>query len=345
MSVGSSYYARVSVVELCRSAPDARALRLGVLEEFRRRVGFDAFVWLLTDPVTEVGAAPLADVGAAFAELPRLIELKYSTFVNRWTHLDPPVAGLQATTDGRPERSLVWQELLVRHQVRDVASMVFRDRFGCWAFLDLWRCGSSFTAAEVTVLAGHVDDVTAGLRRCVARTFDAEPGDTAPPRTGPVVLVLSSELAVRGQTPETEGFLRALVPPDGDRPPVPAGAYNVAAQLLANERGVDTHPPVARVHKWNNEWLSLRAARIGDDIAVSIEPVTSADRCDLLGRSSGLTMRETELLQRIATGGDTRSLAKQMHLSEHTVQDHLKSIFAKTGASSRRDLLVRVGCR
>jgi DNA-binding CsgD family transcriptional regulator len=78
---------------------------------------------------------------------------------------------------------------------------------------------------------------------------------------------------------------------------------------------------------------------------VSIEPVTSADRCDLLGRSSGLTMRETELLQRIATGGDTRSLAKQMHLSEHTVQDHLKSIFAKTGASSRRDLLVRVGCR
>lgn len=41
-------------------------------------------------------------------------------------------------------------------------------------------------------------------------------------------------------------------------------------------------------------------------------------------------------------GSDTREVAARMFLSEHTVQDHLKSIFAKTSARSRRTLLARV---
>ena len=41
----------------------------------------------------------------------------------------------------------------------------------------------------------------------------------------------------------------------------------------------------------------------------------------------------------LATGADTREIARRMFLSEHTVQDHLKSIFAKTSAHSRRTLL------
>jgi DNA-binding CsgD family transcriptional regulator len=44
----------------------------------------------------------------------------------------------------------------------------------------------------------------------------------------------------------------------------------------------------------------------------------------------------------LAAGGDTRDVARRMRLSEHTVQDHLKSVFAKTATRSRRDLLARV---
>jgi DNA-binding CsgD family transcriptional regulator len=43
----------------------------------------------------------------------------------------------------------------------------------------------------------------------------------------------------------------------------------------------------------------------------------------------------------VATGADTRSIADQMFVSEHTVQDHLKAIFDKTGTKSRRNLLAR----
>ena len=335
------------VAWLCHAHDDARTLRQALIDEIRRAASFDAYAWLLTDPETEVGGAPLADV-PWLAELPRQIRLKYLTSVNRWTRLDGPVGVLRATTADHPEESLVWRELLAGYGVNDVASVVFRDRFGCWAFLELWRIatGPRFTDDEVEFLTANATPVTGALRRCQARAFDCStPADD---RGGPVVLVLSPELEVRAQTPETESYLRVLVPPDTDRDPIPAGAYNVAAQLLAVEAGVDDSPPSARVHLAGGVWLTLRAARIGDtgpverrDIAVTIESASPAERLDLYVRACGLSPREVELLGHLATGLDTRHIAQLMFLSEHTVQDHLKSIFAKTGVRSRRTLLNR----
>src|SRR5262252_8367209 len=80
---------------------DGRVLRVALLEEISRHVAFDAFAWLLTDPETEVGSDPLADV-PWLPELPKLIRLKYSTEVNRWTHLTAPSAGSRPTLAGIP---------------------------------------------------------------------------------------------------------------------------------------------------------------------------------------------------------------------------------------------------
>ena len=57
-----------------------------VLSVLREVIDFDAYVWLLTDPVTAVGVAPLAEV-PCLPELPALIRAKYATPVNRWTAL------------------------------------------------------------------------------------------------------------------------------------------------------------------------------------------------------------------------------------------------------------------
>ena len=168
------------------------------------------------------------------------------------------------------------------------------------------------------------------------------------PTAGPLVLLLTSGLEVVRATPGTRDPLRLLVPRDDDRPPVPAGAYNVAAQLLAVEAGVDIRPPTARVHLADGLWLTLRAARLEDepsraarDIAVTIEDCTPAERISLFARCCALSEREHELLGHLAAGGDTREIGERMYLSAHTVQDHLKSVFAKTGTRSRRTLLAR----
>ena len=318
-----------------------------MLEEISRNVDFDAYVWLLTDPDTEVGSDPLADV-PCLSELPELIRLKYSTATNRWTRLAKPVGRLHADTGGRPEQSLVWRELLYRYEVADVASVVFKDRFGCWAFLDLWRVGPErfFTDRDADYLGAIAPKVTETIRRCQAQSFTAVQPAQLP--TGPVVLVLSPDLHVKAQTAETEAYLRALVPPEGDRRPIPAGAYNVGAQLLAQEAGVDAHPAKARVHLRAGAWLSLRAARMAAyevttaDIAVTIETASPAERMDLFSRAHGLSPREAELIAALARGSDTRQLSTDLYVSENTVQDHLKSIFTKTGARSRRALLARV---
>ena len=340
--------ARDSIARLCRGDADARALRLEALAAIRRAVGFDAYAWLITDPETSVGSAPLADV-PCLPQLPQAIRLKYLTAVNRWTSLPCGAVSLSRATGGELSRSLMWRELLCRYQVSDLASSAYRDRFGCWGFLDLWRTGGSppFSAADTEFLGHIAGPLTTALRRSQARTF--APHTAGPLPTGPVVLLLSPALDVRTQTPQTQRYLRVLVPrDDDDQAPVPAGAYNVAAQLLAAEAGVDDHPPLARVHLASGRWLTLRAARMdtarpaGDrDIAVSIEPAAPGDRVSVFARACGLTPREAELLHHLVTGADTRDVAGHMFVSGHTVQDHLKSIFAKTATRNRRTLLTR----
>jgi DNA-binding CsgD family transcriptional regulator len=343
--------ARERIERICSSTPDAMQLRIQVLDEIRRVVDFNAHVWLLTDPRTAVGSAPLADV-PCLSEIPEAIRLKYLTGVNRWTklHADGASVGiLRQATAGDPSQSLMWRGILNRYGISDVASVVFADRFGMWGFLDLWREDSkpAYQDGDAAFLASVSGTITTALRSCQAQTLTAP---AVPPgrELGPVVFLLDDSLHVLSETPASQQWLRMLLPPDADRSPVPASVYNVAGQLQAIEQGVDGHPATARVHLSNGFWVTLRAARLTRSeqaqlavIAVTIEETSPVDRLEVFGRAYGLSARETELMSLLATGSDTRDLASRMFLSENTIQDHLKSIFAKTSSRNRRTLLSR----
>jgi DNA-binding CsgD family transcriptional regulator len=363
--------ARERITRLGAAARDSRELRRQVVPVLREVLGFDGYVWLLTDPATTVGAAPLAELPGltSMTELPAIIRAKYTTDANRWTALTrrPSPAGLwSAAAAADPARSPAWRAVLDRYGIGDVASVVFADQFGCWGFLDLWRSASRgpFAAADAEFLASLAGPLATALRRCQAATF-AGPAALHRDDTGPVVLTLDDSLRIMFRTAASRAWLDVLLPPGPDERAVPASVYNVAGQLLAAEEGADDHPASARTHLADGFWLTIRAARLSSDapsamgpsamgppvsapsgsgpatLVVTIEEASGAERLDVFGRACGLTARERELLAVLATGGDTRTMARQMKLSEHTVQDHLKSIFSKTGARDRVTVLSR----
>ena len=319
----------------------------------REVIDFDAYVWLLTDPVTAVGVAPMADV-PCLPELPALIRAKYATTINRWTALrmqSPPAGTLSDVVGGDLSQSLMWRDVLCRYGIGDVASAVFADQYGCWGFLDLWRNETSaqFSAADAGFLGEVAAPLATALRQCQARTF-VDPATPHRPDLGPVVLMLDDDLRIASRTAASHAWLDALLPPVPDRAAIPASVYNVAAQLLAVEKGIDAHPAFARTHLADGFWLALRAARLSSDqpfasraatIVVTIEEASASERLELFSHAFGLSPREDQLLGLLATGCDTRSMARQMSLSEHTIQDHLKSIFAKTAAHDRVTVLSR----
>ena len=157
---GSTRSSIVSTKSATRGPTGRRCWRL-----LRDDMGFDWFAWVGTDPATAVGVDPLASV-PDLHELPRIVRLRYQTPVNRWTSFE----GVAALGE-RANESLVWREALRDHGVADVASVVFRDPFGTWGFLELWsaRVYDADDLAMLADLAPRLTDVQRRRRPCSSK--------------------------------------------------------------------------------------------------------------------------------------------------------------------------------
>lgn len=329
------------IESLCRMPLSSRVLRERLVALVRSRIAFEGHVFALTDPTTKIATSPHADVPMLpWPRLPELIRWRYLTLVNRPDLLADGVASSLLTATTSPSESLMWQHVQRELGVVDTAAVAFNDRYGAWGFLELWRTTIPFTRGDLALLSDLSPVVTAGLRAAQARTFADVGGERR--AVGPAVVVLGPDLAVRQQTEGAAATLLQLLPRDEPIAPIPAAAYNIGAALIAQEEGVAVGPPWSRVHLGGNRWVTVKASRLGADIAVSIEPSTTAERLDLVMRTHGLSARESAVLSLLAAGRDTKQIAAEMFVSEHTATDHVKTLLGKTGARTRQVLLARV---
>jgi DNA-binding NarL/FixJ family response regulator len=55
----------------------------------------------------------------------------------------------------------------------------------------------------------------------------------------------------------------------------------------------------------------------------------------------GLSQREREVLELVATGATNREIAEQLHLSPHTIKEHTSALYRKLEARNRADAVQR----
>jgi DNA-binding CsgD family transcriptional regulator len=307
----------VRAAGICSQRCSDRVLRERLVALLAERLPFAGHVFALSDPVTGVASSPHATVPMLpWEELPELIRRRYLT----------------------ADRA-AWLAWLAHLGVTDTVRVAFGDRYGSWGWLELWRTAGEYDDRDRALLDRLAATVTAGLRAAAARTFAADPDGLPPVGTG--VVVLDDRLRVRDQTDAAAAALLRLLPPDEPMPPIPAAAYNAGAALLAREAGRWPAEPSARVHLGGSRWVSVRAARLGADVAVSIAPATPEERTDLFARVHGLSPRETEVLGLAVHGLDSRQVAELLCIARTTAEDHLKALLAKTGSPSRQVLVAR----
>lgn len=297
-----------------------------------RHVGYDAACLATLDPVTAMWTH------CALAGLERdprlervLFEAEYrSDDVARLVEVarrKRPVARLAAETGGAPERSVRGREGFRPAGFDDELRLVLVDGGVPWGSIHLLRvAGRRFAEQE----ADAAVELAAPLARLVrltllrAAALAGRVGDGPPPG----LVLIGADGALEEASAEAEALLGG---PAAER--LPAAAQGVAARTREG-RATSVAAPAA-----GGGWLRLSGTRLGERVAVLVERARPLELASVVVRAFGLTPREREIVERVALGDATREIARRLAISEWTVQDHLKSVFAKTGVASRSELV------
>jgi DNA-binding CsgD family transcriptional regulator len=125
---------------------------------------------------------------------------------------------------------------------------------------------------------------------------------------------------------------------------VPVPVLSLAAEV--RRRGLQGEPAAPLLIPTSSGWLTLHGslpdAPDTGRVAIVVQRAGEEYAVPLRLEAFGLSSREREVAGLVARGFDTVAIAERLVISPWTVQDHLKSIFDKTGTRSRRELLAQV---
>jgi DNA-binding CsgD family transcriptional regulator len=311
--------------------PDAFFVALAGLLE-RHGLPFVGACWHLTDPVSGLfswtgaaGELPGDFVSALENEFLEDDVAKYADLARRRR----PVASLVQETGGHPAQSARYRRHLAPDGFADELRLAFVDQFGRWGSMGLFS-DRPYAPEQLESAAELVPLVARALREGMALASTA-PSEEALPG----VLVLDRDDRVRTRDARAVELLAGCAA---------TGSLPGVLHVLAARARATGEAARGRTLGGDGVWIAVDASPLLDEpggVSVVLRPAPAPSVLDVRLRAAGLTEREREIARLVLRGDDTAAIAAALHLSPWTVQDHLKSIFDKTGVRSRRAFVAR----
>jgi DNA-binding CsgD family transcriptional regulator len=335
-----AHRARRDIAALAASGLGIGDLYEAAIRRVDRDVRTELTCWVVLDPETLV----ISTVISGEARLPTRYEplLAASEYAADQPHRFATLAGRREPVARSSDLSAsarahsirlqeIWRPLGVDHEVR----AVFSADGTAWGAAGMVRGGSDFTDRETDFLAAVGPALAAATRLAVRSEAAARDAQRQP-----AVVIIDDRGRIRTLTAEAADWRARLDLMARDR-------FSIMMQVMAGgARATGVGGFRTRIRDADGHWAVLRASPLtggGDDgIAVTIEPAAGEQLTALLLQAYELSVREREVCGEVMAGRPTDAIADRLFISRHTVQDHLKSIFAKVGVRSRGELVARL---
>jgi DNA-binding CsgD family transcriptional regulator len=256
------------------------------------------------------------------------------------------ISTLHEATGGDPTVSPRWHANIALGGDQELIAALRTQTGDVWGALGLYRAPGQplFDTEELAFIQAVAPSLAEGARRALLAGEAVDPeGPEAPG-----LIVLSGNWEVESATPGMERWLAELPDGDWDVGKLPSAVLAVAGRALRTAEHPDQPGEVAvsRVLSRSGTWVVLHGASLvtggSRRVAVIIEAAHPARIAPLLMSAYGLTEREQDVTRLVLQGNSTTEIAERLVVSAHTVQQHLKSVFDKTGVRSRRDLVGKI---
>ncbi|MFI6737049.1 helix-turn-helix transcriptional regulator [Nonomuraea sp. NPDC050451] len=341
--------------ELCAAlGPPATPAEVGaaISRIVSRQVAHDALRLVGLNPAIGIG---LGAFSFWHEYQPALIS---ALVLNRYLHGDPcplpalarqsvPVCVVGAGAgDGR--RNTLIRRVLASHGAGSELRLLIRDRHGVWGLLGLLRAEGSrpFDERDFHRIQQLGPALVAALRGYVT----AGPLTPTVPALPTGVITISPDHTVRSISPQARAWVRQMWPAAGSGVPdwiADAFWVGLSLHVRAHTRDPRAWTPLICAPAANfGRWILIHGQPLdenGDsDVAILIQAAGGKlllpSFCDWYGITNG----ERRVIEYLYAGASAKQIARILDLSTYTVNDHLKSVYRKTRAQSRDELIAAI---
>ena len=242
-----------------------------------------------------------------------------------------PVGTLGSGAPGE-DRSPRLHEILAEQGFGRELRLALRNRGTLWGALVLLRERGRppFTDEQAITITAIAPPLTQAVRQVNVR-LRRQP----PPPLAPGVVIVGPDDSAEAISPQAAAWFSDFAAAEQPLPYVVLQAV-AAARNKQGARG----DQLARIRTRSGRWLCLAACPLGGGrVAVVLQPATTDQLVPALAAWYGFTPRQLDVLRFLVQAHSIKQIARRLELSPHTVEDHLKTLYRKTGTNSQQELI------